>query len=61
MSRVYHRVQVTFVIKGMRCRECIIEVHVTFVIKGMRCREYLILNGDLISFIYKPNGDCVYM
>ena len=43
MSRVYHRVQVTF------------------VIKGMRCREYLIHNGDLISFIYKPNGDCVYM
>ena len=43
MSRVYHR------------------AHVTFVIKGMRCRDYLIHNGDLISFIYKPIDDCVYM
>ena len=50
MSRVYHRVHVTFVLKGIRCRytkrnemsRVYHRVHVTFVLKGMRCRECII-------------------
>ena len=42
MSRVYHRVHVTFVQKGNEMSRVYHRVHVTFVLKGMRCRECII-------------------